>query len=218
MVPSGPAVVPTTLGRVPNAPVAESRGLVVVPTTPRLLLSTPTVVPTTLGVVTSGPGVVPSTAVGVPSTLGVVLTTPAEQRTPSTSIKFSSPPSDITEFMDAFHDGEEVRFCRLDDIVGGTGSSGLAGRLLNDLELLLISTKEPPTFALAERDANWRRTILEEHKAIEENKTCELIDPPLGCRPIGLKWVYKVKRDEHDAIVKHKARQSPRCKIGLPQL
>ena len=47
--------------------------------------------------------------------------------------------------------------------------------------------------------------MLEEMKAIEENETWELIDPPLGCRPIGLKWVYKVKRDEHGAIVKHKA-------------
>ena len=56
--------------------------------------------------------------------------------------------------MDAFHDGEEVRFRRLDDIVGGIGSSGLAGRLLNDLELLLVSVEEPPMFALAERDRN----------------------------------------------------------------
>ena len=43
-------------------------------------------------------------------------------------------------------------------------------------------------------------------KAIVENKTWELVDPPLGYCPIGLKWVYKVNRDEHDAIVKHKAR------------
>ena len=59
---------------------------------------------------------------------------------------------------------------------------------------------------LAECDVNWRRAMLEEIKAIEENKTWELIDPPLGCRPIGLKWVYKVKQDEHGAIVKHKVR------------
>ena len=43
-------------------------------------------------------------------------------------------------------------------------------------------------------------------KAIEEKETWELIDPLLGCHPIGLKWVYKVKRDERGAIVKHKAR------------
>ena len=65
-------------------------------------------------------------------------------------------------------------------IIGGTGSSGLAGRLLNDPELLLISAEEPPTFILTERDTNWRRAMLEEMKAIEENETWELIDPPLG--------------------------------------
>ena len=48
--------------------------------------------------------------------------------------------------------------------------------------------------------------MLEEMKAIEENETWELIDPPLGCRPIDMKWVYKVKRDELGTIVKHKAR------------
>ena len=46
--------------------------------------------------------------------------------------------------------------------------------------------------------------MLEEMKAIEENKTWELVDPPPGCRSVGPKWVYKVKRDERGAIVKHK--------------
>ena len=54
------------------------------------------------------------------------------------------------------------------------------GQLLNDLELLLVSAEEPPTFALTERDANWRRAMLEEMKAIEENETWQLVDPPLG--------------------------------------
>ena len=56
--------------------------------------------------------------------------------------------------MDAFHEGEEARFRRLDDIVGGTRPLGLAGRLLNDAELLLVSAEEPPMFALAKRDEN----------------------------------------------------------------
>jgi len=43
-------------------------------------------------------------------------------------------------------------------------------------------------------------------KAIEENETWELIDPPLACRPLRLKWVYKVKQDERGAIIKYKAR------------
>ena len=146
----------------------------------------------------SCPGVVPSTASEVPSTT-------AEQGTPSTLIEFASPPSDITEFVDAYHEGEEVRFRRLDDIDGGTGPSGLAGRLLNDAELLLVGAEKPPTFALAEQNENWRRAMLEEMKAIEKNETWQLVDPPLGCRPISLKWMYKVKRDELGTIVKHKA-------------
>ena len=85
---------------------------------------------------------------------GALPSTQAEQGTLSTSIEFASPPSDITKFVDAFHEDEEVWFRRLDDIIGGTGPSGLASRLLNDVELLLVSAEEPPTFVLAERDGN----------------------------------------------------------------
>jgi hypothetical protein len=42
--------------------------------------------------------------------------------------------------------------------------------------------------------------------SIEENKTWQLVDLPANCRPIGLKWVFKEKHDEHRNIVKHKAR------------
>jgi hypothetical protein len=44
--------------------------------------------------------------------------------------------------------------------------------------------------------------MLTEMKAIEENGTWY----PPGHRAIGLKWIFKVKRDEHGNIVKHKAR------------
>ena len=54
---------------------------------------------------------------------------------------------------------------------------------------------------LAKHDGDWRQAMLEEMKAIEENETWQLIDPPLGCRPISLKWVYKVKQDDLGAIV-----------------
>jgi len=130
--------------------------------------------------------------------------TTAAQGTPP--LEFASPPTDIDEFVDAFHDGEEVRFRQVDNIVSEGGAPELASRLLDDLELLLVSAEEPSTFTVAERDANWRRAMLEEMRAIEDNGTWELVDPPVGCRPIGLKWVYKVKQDERGAIVKYKAR------------
>ena len=41
---------------------------------------------------------------------------------------------------------------------------------------------------------------------IIENKTWSLEDMPPGHRAIGLKWVFKLKRNEEEEIVKYKAR------------
>jgi hypothetical protein len=45
-----------------------------------------------------------------------------------------------------------------------------------------------------------------EMDAVEKNRTWELADLPRGHRMITLKWVFKLKRDEVGAIIKHKAR------------
>jgi hypothetical protein len=132
---------------------------------------------------------------------------PAVPGTPAaTGVEFASPPSNVDAHVDAFHDGEEVRFRTMENLVGDSAAPGMASRILNDAELLLTSAEEPPTFAEAEKEASWRKAMLEKMKSIEENSTWELVDPPCRCRPIGLKWVFKVKRDEHGAIVKYKAR------------
>ncbi|WVZ76853.1 hypothetical protein U9M48_024780, partial [Paspalum notatum var. saurae] len=47
--------------------------------------------------------------------------------------------------------------------------------------------------------------MLDEILSIEENNTWRLVDPHAGQRPIGLKWVYKLKKDAAGSIVKHKA-------------
>ena len=46
----------------------------------------------------------------------------------------------------------------------------------------------------------------EEMTSIRENRTWSLVDLPRGHRAIGLKWVYKVKRDENGNVAKYKAR------------
>ena len=46
----------------------------------------------------------------------------------------------------------------------------------------------------------------EELRSIEENRTWTLTELPQGRHAIGLKWVFKVKRDEHGVVVRHKAR------------
>lgn len=40
----------------------------------------------------------------------------------------------------------------------------------------------------------------------EGGGTWELMELPRDYRAIGLKWVYKLKKDESGAVVKHKAR------------
>ena len=162
--------VPTTPGVVLSGPAA-------MPTTPEGVSSTsatvpsaPAVEPTTPGVVPTAPAVDPTTPAVVPSGPAAMPTTPAEQGGHGPPIEFTSPPTDIDEYVDAFHDGEEVCFCWVDNIVGDRGAPGLATRILDDPELLLVSAEEPPTFTVAERDANWRQAMLEEMKAIEENE------------------------------------------------
>ena len=46
----------------------------------------------------------------------------------------------------------------------------------------------------------------QELKSIEQNRTWELVPLPGGHRPITLKWVFKLKKDEQGAMIKHKAR------------
>ena len=45
-----------------------------------------------------------------------------------------------------------------------------------------------------------------ELKSVEQNRTWYLVPLPDGHRPITLKWVFKLKKDELGAVIKHKAR------------
>ena len=46
----------------------------------------------------------------------------------------------------------------------------------------------------------------EELGSIKDNDTWELVDLPNNHKAIGLKWVYKIKKDAEGKLVKHKAR------------
>jgi hypothetical protein len=46
----------------------------------------------------------------------------------------------------------------------------------------------------------------QELKSVEQNRTSELVPLPDGHRPITLKWVFKLKKDELGAVIKHKVR------------
>jgi hypothetical protein len=53
--------------------------------------------------------------------------------------------------------------------------------------------------------------MIEEMASIEHNQTWSLVDWPVGQHAIGLKWVFKIKKGEHENITKHKARSSQRA-------
>ena len=48
--------------------------------------------------------------------------------------------------------------------------------------------------------------MQQELDVVKRNQTWELADLPAGHRAITLKWVFKLKKDEAGAVVKHKAR------------
>uniref|UniRef100_A0ACD5Z920 Uncharacterized protein n=1 Tax=Avena sativa TaxID=4498 RepID=A0ACD5Z920_AVESA len=72
--------------------------------------------------------------------------------------------------------------------------------------LCLLGMEEPSNFQEANSNAAWRAAMKEEISSIEGNGTWELTSLPHGQKPIGLKWVYKIKRDSTGKIAKYKAR------------
>jgi transposase InsO family protein len=145
----------------------------------------------------------PSVGAAPPSSPHTPAATPAGLCTPP--MEFATPPADIGEELDVDHDDAPLRFRTVESVLGPASAPGRAARELHE-DLLLVGGEEPSTFAQAEREEAWRRAMLDEILSIEENNTWRLIDLPAGHRPIGLKWVYKLKKDAAGQIVKHKAR------------
>ncbi|KAD4179213.1 hypothetical protein E3N88_27804 [Mikania micrantha] len=70
----------------------------------------------------------------------------------------------------------------------------------------LMMEEEPRCYTEAVRDAKWKEAMHQEILSIERNNTWKLVDLPPGHQPIGLKWVFKVKKDVNGAVTKHKSR------------
>jgi hypothetical protein len=131
--------------------------------------------------------------------------TPAPAATPPPRPEFVSPPPDAEDYLDADADDVKPRYHTIDNILGAGSPPGLATRQVAAALHLQIED-EPATFAEAEQHQPWRHAMLEEIESIVNNKTWRLADLPRGQRPIGLKWVYKLKKDAAGEVIKHKAR------------
>lgn len=81
--------------------------------------------------------------------------------------------------------------------------------LLADCEyerLLMTINDEPWTFEEAKELKVWIDACKDELVSIEKNKTWELVDLPTGVKPIGVKWIFKLKRNADGSINKYKSR------------
>jgi hypothetical protein len=83
---------------------------------------------------------------------------------------------------------------------------GLVPHDLDGQLQLACDDSEPRSFAEAKKYAAWRATMKAKMDAVEKNRTWEPADLPHGHRALTVKWVFKLKRDEVGAIIKHMAR------------
>lgn len=77
---------------------------------------------------------------------------------------------------------------------------------MEELELCMLGAEEPTHHNDALKHEHWKKAMEEELKSIKENDTWEMVTPPTGVRAIGLKWVFKLKKDVEGNVIRHKAR------------
>lgn len=73
-------------------------------------------------------------------------------------------------------------------------------------QLLMVINEEPWDFTEAKELDVWINACKEEIVSIEKNHTWDLVELPTGVKPIGLKWVFKIKRNADGSVIKYKAR------------
>ncbi|GJS69379.1 ribonuclease H-like domain-containing protein [Tanacetum coccineum] len=70
----------------------------------------------------------------------------------------------------------------------------------------LNKISEPKTYSEAAKDIRWIEAINQEMEALNRNGTWIIVDLPVRRKPIGGKWVYKVKYQSSGEVDRFKAR------------
>jgi hypothetical protein len=117
---------------------------------------------------------------------------------PAHQMQWATPPSDASSGSDE----APRRFRTVSDLLDSTD-------IVENFEysaLCLTAVGEPSSVEEAMTKECWRQAMKAEMKAIEENRTWDVSDLPKGQKAIGLKWVFKLKKDPDGKVVKYKAR------------
>jgi hypothetical protein len=132
------------------------------------------------------------------------LTTGSEPATPQSSPHLSVTGHDSMDVDDTIDtDSGPIRFRSLNEVYDDSYEVELMDE---NMEALLVEMEEPTCFRDATDSQDWVDAMNREIQSIQKNKTWELVKLPAGKKPIGLKWVFKLKRNSEGDVVKHKAR------------
>ena len=103
----------------------------------------------------------------------------------------------------------EIKSHKLEKIIGDLKSKVTTrGHLANFSEHQAhISMVEPKKVFEALEDPDWLEAMHEELNNFKRNKVWNLVEKPKDClNVIGTKWIFKNKKDEHEIVVRNKAR------------
>ena len=81
----------------------------------------------------------------------------------------------------------------------------------SDCKLNLSTNFEPTSSREVTSHDEWKEEMQKEYDSLIKNGTWKLVDPPLGTKPIGYKWVYKNRYKVDGALDKHKFRLVEKC-------
>jgi transposase InsO family protein len=121
--------------------------------------------------------------------------TPAKVDAPA-GRRFVSPPTDASTPTST--EGPR-RYRLLEEVIEEASSNVLS-------DSCLLGIEEPVSVEEARKEEAWREAMHSELGSIESNGTWQLMDLPKGHKAIGLKWVFKLKKDPCGKVIKHKAR------------
>ncbi|XP_021996052.1 uncharacterized protein LOC110893241 [Helianthus annuus] len=98
----------------------------------------------------------------------------------------------------------------LENVIGaveeGVRTRGQSSSINKGLFAAFLSQSVPRDIEDAIQDSSWVQAMQEELPQFRKLKVWELVDLPEGKFPIGTKWVFRNKMDDHGVVIKNKAR------------